>query len=324
MRHAAATLVFTTLCVRAYREQLLSSCIFLASAEGNCSELVVGGAHVHQELDVAFSLCAGSDVEEAVNGFGFALRMYISPDGMFYTHAATLRPGRQVLRVRTNFVLFQWQAPAREVSWNVTYFGTIGLFGRPCGNVETIVWPQNEWHVPRVKVRPNGCFPTPLAKHCCHPLRPQCWGHNHLLAFACCAVPYEPAFASTCLMSNPVFPNKNQDCRGQPLNFFRTFHQGNELKIVVAGRIGTVSDVNASLAAGCLLQSVVYLFHELHHLSNSGEWLTAIPIHRLLGFVRLFQVGSPQILVQHSSIASQTSLHYKACLTPLVLHLCIF
>ena len=90
-------------------------------------------------------------------------------------------------------------------------------------------------------------------------------------------------------MSNPVYPNKNQDCRGQPLNFFRAFADGNELKVIVGGRILKHSDINASLATGCLLQSVIYLFHELHHLIHNGEWLVAIPVQRLVGYVRLFQ-----------------------------------
>ena len=287
--------------IYAAKEQLLSSCTSLVYTRGNCSELVTGGLTVQHEMDVAFSLCGGSTVEEALNGFAVTVQLFVSPDGMFYAHAATLPPGRQALHLRTNFVRFQWRSPEKQVTWQTGHFGTLGLFGQACGDTDTMAWPQREWHVPRVKVQPPDCFPTPLAQHCCHPLRPQCWGHNQLLAFACCAIPYELSVTSTCLVSNPVFPNKNQDCRGQLLNFFRAFHQGNDLKIVVAGRILKDVDVNASLATGCLLQSVVYLFHELHHLSRDGELLAALPVQSLVNYARLFQAWMSQSCVVDGS-----------------------
>ena len=294
-----AALVLASRVTSAIKEQLLSGCLFFAATNGNCSDLIAGGLTIQDELDVAFTLCEGSQIQEVVNGFAVTLRLFVSPDGIFYAHAATLRPGRQVLHFQTNYLRFQWQAAGKEVSWNARHFGTVAVFGQACGNKDTMSWPQHEWHVPRLRVRPQGCFPTPIAQHCCHPIRPQCWGYNQLLTFACCAVPYEPAFTSTCLVSNPVYPNRNQDCRGQPLNFFRAFHQGNELRFVVAGRIVKASDVNASLATGCLLQSVVYLFHELHHLSHNGEWLQAIPVQQLVDYVRLFQAPFLQLITAH-------------------------
>ncbi|CAE7349161.1 unnamed protein product, partial [Symbiodinium sp. CCMP2456] len=316
IRHTIAALAIVSRVMLALNEQLLLGCEFFSLTEGNCSDLVAQGLAIQEELDVAFMLCEGSEVEEVFNGFAVTLRMFLSPDGVFYVHAATLRPGRHRIHLQTNHVRFQWQAAAKELSLKKRHFGTVGVFGQACGNVDTMVWPPGEWYVPRVKAQPQHCFQTPLAHHCCQPMRPQCWGYNQLLTFACCSVPYETASTSTCLVSNPVYPNKNQDCRGQPLNFFRAFADGNELKVIVGGRILKHSDINASLATGCLLQSVIYLFHELHHLSHNGEWLVAIPVQRLVGYVRLFQE-----LLERCDLEGQMFYHLTGLLPEQMLYL---
>ena len=165
--------------------------------------------------------------------------------------------------------------------------GGIRLYGVLCGE-QNLTEVSGPWHLPRVRSRPSECFDSMLSEHCCQPLRPQCWGHNMLLAMACCAVAYEEA--PSCLLSNAIFPNANQDCRGQPLNFFRAFNERNEVRIVVGGRLGR-PEVNASLAAGCLFQSIIYLFHELHHLGRDVKLLEALEPQQLFSYTRLFQAG---------------------------------
>ena len=254
--------------------------IFLGLGLGHCG-LWPG------QVDVVFKLCPGSEVLEARNDFPVALKLSLSQDGMYFAHLGHLRPGRSSWNFRANYVRIHW-AKTKELLAEPPK-GVLGLFGQPCFDTSNLTLPDTEWQVPRVVVRPENCFSAMLSKHCCHPLRPQCWGYNALLAMACCAVPFEST--STCLVSNSKFPNSNQDCRGRPLNFFRTFGDGNELRLVVGGRIwqSLPQDVNASLSVGCLFQSVVYLFHELHHLSRDAKYLQAMSTRELHLYVRMFQ-----------------------------------
>ena len=226
----------------------------------------------------------------AQNNFPVALTLSLSHDGMYFAHVGHLRPGRSQWQFRANYVRIEW-TKIKELQTDSPQ-GTLAMFGQACGDADRLTVPPGPWHIPRVVVRPKNCFPSALSEHCCHPLRPQCWGHNALLAMACCAVPYEQSL-STCLVSNPKFPNTNQDCRGHPLNFFRSFQDGNELKLVVGGRLSQpLQEVNASLSTGCLLQSILYLFHELHHLSRNGKLLEELPPPRLYSYALLFQAGT--------------------------------
>ena len=248
---------------------------------------------VHQKslagrLDVAFNLCPGTEVLEAQNDFPVTLKLSLSQDGMYFVHLGHLRPGRSSWNFRANYVRIQWTR-TKELLVDAPR-GILGLFGHPCLDSTNLTLPEGEWHLPQVSVQPQNCFATALSKHCCHPLRPQCWGYNTLLAMACCAVPFEKSTA-TCLVSNSKFPNSNQDCRGRPVNYFRTFGDGNELRLLVGGRIWQrpQAEINASLSIGCLFQSVVYLFHELHHLSRDAAFLNAMSSQQLYLYVRLFQ-----------------------------------
>ncbi len=260
-----------------------------------CGTLYMYGhvSFVHQKslagrLDVAFNLCPGTEVLEAQNDFPVTLKLSLSQDGMYFVHLGHLRPGRSSWNFRANYVRIQWTR-TKELLVDAPR-GILGLFGHPCLDTTNLTLPEGEWHLPQVAVQPQNCFATALSKHCCHPLRPQCWGYNTLLAMACCAVPFEKSTA-TCLVSNSKFPNSNQDCRGRPVNYFRTFGDGNELRLLVGGRIWQrpPAEINASLSIGCLFQSVVYLFHELHHLSRDAAFLNAMSSQQLYLYVRLFQ-----------------------------------
>ena len=243
------------------------------------------------QADIVFKLCPGSEVLEARNNFPVTLKLSLSQDGMYFAALGHLPPGRSSWNFRANYVRIQW-TKTKELLAEAPK-GVLGLFGQPCFDTSNLTFPNTEWQVPQVVVRPQNCFSAMLSKHCCHPLRPQCWGYNTLLAMACCAVSFElsTSKSSTCLVSNPKFPNSNQDCRGRPVNFFRTFGDGNELRLVVGGRIwqSPPHEINASLSVGCLFQSVVYLFHELHHLSRDAKFLQAMSAHQLHLYVRLFQ-----------------------------------
>jgi len=267
--------------------QLLSDCLFLWG-QGRCEELLTEGYVLPGQLDVAFNLCPGTEVLEAQNDFPVTLKLSLSQDGMYFVHLGHLRPGRSSWNFRANYVRIQWTR-TKELLADAPR-GILGLFGHPCLDSTNLTLPEGEWHLPQVSVQPQNCFATALSKHCCHPLRPQCWGYNTLLAMACCAVPFEKSTA-TCLVSNSKFPNSNQDCRGRPVNYFRTFGDGNELRLLVGGRIWQrpPTEINASLSIGCLFQSVVYLFHELHHLSRDAAFLNAMSSQQLYLYVRLFQ-----------------------------------
>eukprot|EP00435_Cladocopium_sp_Y103_P062236 s1365_g23.t2 len=251
-------------------------------------EVLEEGYALPGQVDIVFKLCPGSEVLEARNNFPVTLKLSLSQDGMYFAALGHLPPGRSSWNFRANYVRIQW-TKTKELLAQAPK-GVLGLFGQPCFDTSNLTFPNTEWQVPQVVVRPQNCFTAMLSKHCCHPLRPQCWGYNTLLAMACCAVSFEPS-TSTCLVSNPKFPNSNQDCRGRPVNFFRTFGDGNELRLVVGGRIwqSPPHEINASLSVGCLFQSVVYLFHELHHLSRDAKFLQAMSTHQLHLYVRLFQ-----------------------------------
>lgn len=257
---------------------------------------------------MAFNLCPGTEVLEAQNDFPVTLKLSLSQDGMYFVHLGHLRPGRSSWNFRANYVRIQWTR-TKELLMAAPR-GILGLFGHPCLDSTNLTLPEGEWHLPQVAVQPQNCFATALSKHCCHPLRPQCWGYNTLLAMACCAVPFEKSTA-TCLVSNSKFPNSNQDCRGRPVNYFRTFGDGNELRLLVGGRIWQrpPAEINASLSIGCLFQSVVYLFHELHHLSRDAAFLNAMSSQQLYLYVRLFQADR-----WHEG-ASITVNHYPICHT---------
>ncbi|CAK9115794.1 unnamed protein product [Durusdinium trenchii] len=272
---------------KAQLTQLLSDCLFLRG-EGRCEDLVQRGYALPGELDVAFKLCPGSEILQAHNSFPVAVKLSLSHDGMYFAHVGHLRPGWSSWQFRANYVRVEW-TKIKELQTQAPR-GTLAFFGQPCGD-GNLTLPKGQWHLPRVVARPKGCFSTALSERCCHPLRPQCWGHNALLAFACCAVPYKQAGLSTCLVSNAKFPNANQDCRGHPLNFFRSFQDGNELRLVVGGRLSQqpFQAINASLSTGCLFQSILYLFHELHHLSRDAQFLEAISPLQLYSYARLFQ-----------------------------------
>ncbi|CAJ1399271.1 unnamed protein product [Effrenium voratum] len=291
---------------------LLSSCLFL-SGQGSCKEFLTEGYTLPGQLTVAFQLCPGSEVLQADNGFPVPLRLQLSHDGNFFAPVATLRPGKQRLRFTANFVLVHWTARPKDPP---RPHGVLQLFGR-CGGENNLTQVRGPWLVPRVTHRPENCFENVLAEHCCHPLRLQCWGYNALLAMACCAVPVEtPSFA--CLVSNPVFPNQNQDCRGRPLNFFRHFQDGNELRFVVGGRLWQhlPQEINASLGVGCLFQSILYLFHELHHLSRDADWLAAVPPQRLYSYVSIFQE-----LVTHCDLPDQSFFELSSLLPDQMMYL---
>lgn len=240
-------------------------------------------------VDVVFRLCPGSQIWEGRNDFPVSWKLSLSQDGMYFAHLGNLRPGRSFWNFRANFVRIQWTKTKQLLTEAPR--GVLRLFGQPCADPYDLTFPSTEaWELPQVAEQPKDCFPTMLSKHCCHPLRPQCWGHNPLLAMACCAVPFG-SFQSSCLVSNAKFPNPQQDCRGQPINFFRTFGDGNEMKFLVANRISKrpPHEINASLGVSCLFQSVVYLLHELHHLSRDTSLLQAMPPHQLHLYARLFQ-----------------------------------
>eukprot|EP00913_Durusdinium_trenchii_P029109 g27293.t1 len=197
-----------------------------------CEDLVQRGYALPGELDVAFKLCPGSEILQAHNSFPVAVKLSLSHDGMYFAHVGHLRPGWSSWQFRANYVRVEW-TKIKELQTQAPR-GTLAFFGQPCGD-GNLTLPKGQWHLPRVVARPKGCFSTALSERCCHPLRPQCWGHNALLAFACCAA------------------------------------------------------INASLSTGCLFQSILYLFHELHHLSRDAQFLEAISPLQLYSYARLFQ-----------------------------------
>lgn len=255
-----------------------SHCTLLSRAgwDEDCKQLAPGGrglaGHHWGHLDVGIALTRGVLVTGAVNHFAVAAQVLSSVDGLHYAQRAVAPPS-----VATTFAQ-PFAAPYVRLRWNATAQAegrrTAWLLGHPAaseaslaaaaaaaasaGGEEAAVFSKATY-----EIQPEGCFDSLTHATCCTPLRPKCFSYNLQRAMGCCAVPLTQAMHSTCLSSNTLFPNSESSCGGRPLEFFWTFDAVGPQSLVGAmlDREGAVKD---SLHQGCLLQSILYLFHQMY------------------------------------------------------------